>query len=109
MRAIGTTLMVFGVFFVFVAAAAVFGPAFRAIGIEVQAETTSVIGSALIGVFAFATGALLRRRGTDALLRKTERAALGTSRQAQLGEGAAEPLRSSAPPRVANAEPRESD
>jgi hypothetical protein len=92
MRAIGLTLMVFGIFFVFVAAAAVFGPAFRAIGIDVQAETTSVIGSALIGVFAFATGTLLRRRGTEAVRHKRARDSVGASRPAQLGEGAAEPL-----------------
>jgi hypothetical protein len=92
MRAIGITLMVFGIFFVFVAAAAIFGPAFRAIGIEVQAETTSVIGSALIGVFAFATGTLLRRRGTEAAQQKLARARAGANEPAQLGEGPARPL-----------------
>lgn len=92
MRAIGLTLMVFGVFFVVVAAAAVFGPAFGAIGIDVQAETTSVIGSALIGVFAFATGTLLRRRGMEAVRHKRARDSVNASTPAQLGEGAAEPL-----------------
>jgi hypothetical protein len=60
--------MAFGGFFISVFVAAILGPWLRGIGIDVRAETTSVIGTALIGAFAFATGMLLRRRGSEAQL-----------------------------------------
>jgi hypothetical protein len=89
MRPIGTVLMGFGMFFLSVAAAAVLGPALRGIGIDITAETTSVIGTALIGAFAFATGTLLRRRGTDA---RAARQALDAPGQAQIGAPPARPI-----------------
>ena len=68
MRLIGTLLMAFGGFFISVFLAAILGPWLRGLGIDLRAETTSLIGTALIGTFAFATGVLLRRRGSEARL-----------------------------------------
>lgn len=93
MRIVGTTLMGFGMFCVSVAMAAVLGPGLRALGIEVRAETTSVIGTALIGIFAFGTGVLLRRRATDAAMgRRVFGDTDAASVAAPIGAGAAEPL-----------------
>jgi hypothetical protein len=90
MRPIGTVLMGFGMFFLSVAAAAVLGPALRGMGIDITAETTSVIGTALIGAFAFTTGTLLRRRGTDAAAER--RAVDSAAAPAQLGAPPARPI-----------------
>lgn len=93
MRIAGTILMGFGTFCVSVAMAAIVGPGLRALGIDVRAETTSVIGTALIGVFAFGTGVLLRRRATDTSMgRRALGATDASSVAAPLGAGAAEPL-----------------
>lgn len=93
MRIVGTTLMGFGIFCVSVAMAAVLGPGLRALGIDVRAETTSVIGTALIGIFAFGTGMLLRRRATDAAMgQRAFGATDASSVAAPVGAGAAAPL-----------------
>lgn len=81
MRVAGTILMWFGAFFVSVAAAAVLGPVLRGLGIDSRAETTSVIGTALIGAFSFMTGALIRRRSTDAIAAR----GIGDAQARQIG------------------------
>lgn len=114
MRLLGTTLMGFGIFCVSVVVASVMGPMLRSLGIDVRAETTSVIGTAMIGVLSVATGMLMRRRVAE---RETlGRAVLGErdvlpheraqELQAQLPPAPAEPLRQSTPGRHAPREER---
>jgi hypothetical protein len=86
MRAIGRLLMAGGAFFMSVTVAAILEPWLQSIGIDIRAETTSVIGTGLIGVFAFTTGLLLRRRASEAMLAKS----LGTANVAQIGSGPVE-------------------
>jgi hypothetical protein len=86
-KIVGTTLMAFGTFFISVGLAALLGPWLRSLGIDVRAETTSVIGTSLIGAFSFATGMLLRRRATESELGRQSIAEAESP--AQLGEGAA--------------------
>lgn len=79
-----------GAFFMSVAAAAILEPWLRSIGVDIHAETTSVIGTALIGVFAFSTGTLLRRRASEAMLAKSSARAIGAAEQPQIGVGPAD-------------------
>jgi hypothetical protein len=90
MRLIGRILMTAGAFFMSVAAAAILEPWLRSIGIDIRAETTSVIGTGLIGVFAFATGVLMRRRGSEAALSQPSAREVGFPNAAQLGSGPVE-------------------
>lgn len=93
MRLLGTTLMGFGGFCLSVVLASVLGPMLRSMGIEIQAETTSVIGTAIIGVFSLTTGMLMRRRVAEAEARNLETLRGEEERRRQLPSEPAAPLR----------------
>lgn len=96
MRLLGTTLMGFGGFCISVVLASVLGPTLRSLGIEIQAETTSVIGTAIIGVFSLSTGMLMRRRVADGEARRLAAARGEAERLRELPPVPAESLRSPA-------------
>jgi hypothetical protein len=84
MRFLGSVLLAFGIFFLFVAGVAVAAPNLRANGIALAAMTTSVVGTALIGSLAVVAGALLRRRGLEARRERERASALRSPEQPAL-------------------------
>jgi hypothetical protein len=65
MRIAGTLLMLVGAFAFVAVALVVFGPGFRARGVNVGAAVTSVPATLVAGTLAFVCGAYLRRRARD--------------------------------------------
>ena len=78
MRLLGSILLAFGVFCLFVTGVALVEPNLRANGIAIAAMTTSAVGTGIIGGLALIAGALLRRRGMEA---RRERQAAAAARQ----------------------------